>query len=105
MKLDDKVAIITGGSKGIGLACAKRLTEGGADVFLIASNAARLAAAATEIKGATGRKVGFAAVDLRTLAGCEEAHARASETFPRCDILINSAGVLPFHRISLHLHQ
>lgn len=90
--LAGKVAVVGGGSKGIGLACAKRLTEGGADVFLIASNAGRLAAAAAEIKDATGRKVGFAAVDLRSVAGCEEAHARASETFPRCDILINAAG-------------
>jgi NAD(P)-dependent dehydrogenase (short-subunit alcohol dehydrogenase family) len=91
MSLAGKTAVIGGGSKGIGLSCAKRLAAEGADVFLLASNAERLKAAAEGIAAESGRRAGWHASDLRTLEGCEVAHAAAAE-FGDCDILINSAG-------------
>jgi NAD(P)-dependent dehydrogenase (short-subunit alcohol dehydrogenase family) len=91
MTLAGRTAVIGGGSKGIGLAIARRLAAEGADVFLLASNADRLKAAAEGIAAETGRRAGWHAADLRTLAGCEAAHAAAA-VFGGCDILINSAG-------------
>jgi NAD(P)-dependent dehydrogenase (short-subunit alcohol dehydrogenase family) len=91
MTLAGRTAVFGGGSKGIGLAIARRLAAEGADVFLLASNADRLKAAAEGIAAETGRRAGWHAADLRTLAGCEAAHAAATE-FGGCEILINSAG-------------
>jgi NAD(P)-dependent dehydrogenase (short-subunit alcohol dehydrogenase family) len=90
--LQGKRAFISGGSKGIGLACAKQLARDGADVFLAASNAERLENAAAGIAKETGRKAEFLAADLRTLDGCEQAANAACAAFGGCDILINSAG-------------
>ncbi len=85
---DGKVAFVSGGSKGIGLAVARKLAEGGAQVFLAASNAERLRAAAESLPG----NVGTHAADLRTLDGCNATAGAALERFGRCDILINAAG-------------
>lgn len=89
--LNGKTAFISGGSKGIGFACARRLAKDGSDVFLAASNAERLAEAADRIRQETGRRAGFHAADLRSLEGCREA-VSALASFGGCDILINSAG-------------
>lgn len=91
-ELNGKVAVVAGGSKGIGLACASKLAADGADIFLVASNRERLSAAAGRIKSETGRAVQFHAADLRTLEGCAASHAAAQKAFVRCDILVNSAG-------------
>ncbi|WP_282605145.1 SDR family oxidoreductase [Pelagibius sp. Alg239-R121] len=90
--LSGKVAIVSGGSKGIGLAVAKRLAEDGADIFLAASNAGRLKAARETIEAATGQSAAFHAADLRTLEGCRESYQAAADRFGCCDILINAAG-------------
>lgn len=91
-ELNGKVAVVSGGSKGIGLACADKLAADGADIFLAASNTERLAAAAGRIESDTGRSVQFHAADLRTPEGCAATHAAAQKAFGRCDILINAAG-------------
>ena len=85
---DGKVAFVSGGSKGIGLAVARKLAGEGAQVFLAASNAERLQAAADSLPG----EAGFHAADLRSLEGCEAAAGAALDKFGRCDILINVAG-------------
>ena len=88
----NKTAFVTGASKGIGYACALRLAEGGANVFLSSSNDERLRKASQEINKKTGVKVGFHASDLRQLNGCIEAAETLIDTFGGFDILINSAG-------------
>lgn len=90
--LDGKTAFVSGGSKGIGFACAHRLASEGANVFLAASNAGRLAEAAEKIAADTGREAGVHAADLRTIEGCRAAADAALAMFGGCDILINSAG-------------
>jgi len=57
LQLEGKRALVTGGSRGIGKAIARALGHEGADVALLARDAARLAAAASEIAGESGRKV------------------------------------------------
>ena len=89
---DGKAAFVSGGSRGIGLAVARNLAEGGCNVFLAASNGDRLRVAADGISQAGRGEVGYHAVDLRTLEGCNEAARAALDRFRRCDILVNAAG-------------
>ena len=91
-RFEGKRAFISGGSKGIGLACAQRLASEGADVFLASSNADRLAAACHDIEATTGTRAAFHAADLRTLDGCNAAINTALKTFGSCDIFVHSAG-------------
>jgi 3-oxoacyl-[acyl-carrier protein] reductase len=90
--LRDKVAIVTGGSRGIGRACATRLAEAGADVLLVARTARDLAGAAEAIRSATGRRIEICATDLRSPQGCQAATGALEHAFGRLDILVNNAG-------------
>lgn len=90
--LSNKAAFVAGGSKGIGFACARRLAEGGANIFLASSNEERLQNASSEISRKTGVEVGFHAADLRELGNCIDAAQALTDQFGGCDILINSAG-------------
>ena len=92
MKLKDRVAVVSGGSRGIGKAIARGLAEEGADVVICARNAETLQASSEEISGATGRTVHPVSADLSTLAGCESLHAAATGEFEHIDILVNCAG-------------
>ena len=91
-RLQDKVAVITGASAGIGQACARTLMREGASLVLTARRRDRLEQLATEAK-----QLGLKAV-LVVGDACEEANARrtaeeAVRVFGRIDILINNAGV------------
>lgn len=90
--LTDKVAVITGGSKGIGKAIALDLAHQGCDSLIIARTESELAQTAAEINEATGRRIEIAALDLTSLEACESAQATAQETFGKVDILVNNAG-------------
>ena len=89
--LKSKVAIITGGSRGIGKAIAHRLALEGCDVLLAAQTRQNLEEAAGEIS-ATGKRAEIFATDLRTLPGCEAVQEKLESTYGKVDILINSAG-------------
>jgi NAD(P)-dependent dehydrogenase (short-subunit alcohol dehydrogenase family) len=89
--LSGKVALVTGGSKGIGRACADRLAQEGCDVLIVARTAGDLEEAAAAI-GASGRRVEVCATDLRSPQGCDAAIGALEHAFGRLDILINNAG-------------
>ena len=91
-RLSGKNAFISGSSRGIGLACAKALAEQGANVFLVATNEVLLKEATSAIQERSAVQVGFHAVDLRTLQGCQQASNAFNERFGQADILVNSAG-------------
>ena len=88
--LRGKIAIITGGSVGIGLAIAEGLAAEGADLVLVARDAPRLAAEAARIAAEFGVRVYPVAADVAEAAGiaCIVEQAKAFGT----DILINNAG-------------
>lgn len=92
MELAGRVAVVTGGSRGIGKAIARRLAEEGADVVLAARTEADLAATAAEIGNATGTRVEYVATDLSTQDGCRVLHDGALAAFDHVDILVNCAG-------------
>jgi len=90
--IDGSVAVVTGGSKGIGRAIAERLAADGADLVLAARTATDLSGTAAAIRDATGRRVETVAVDLRTPEGATTLHDLALEHFGKIDILVNNAG-------------
>jgi 3-oxoacyl-[acyl-carrier protein] reductase len=92
LELRDKIAVVTGGSRGIGRACATRLAEAGADVLLVARTERDLGEAAEAIGSATGRRIEICATDLRSPQGCQAASGALEHAFGRLDILINNAG-------------
>jgi NAD(P)-dependent dehydrogenase (short-subunit alcohol dehydrogenase family) len=92
LELQGKVAVVSGGSRGIGKATALRLAEEGADLVISARNEGALEKAAIEISLATGRRVESIPSDLSTLAGCQNLHTEAMARFDQIDILINCAG-------------
>ncbi len=89
LKLSGCRVLITGGSKGIGAACARVFLAEGCSVVLVARDASRLAATAATLGEAN--RVATHAADL-SVAGEREALAAA---FPDIDILINNAGAIP----------
>ncbi len=90
--LSNKVAVISGGSRGIGRGIAYRLAQEGCDCLLAARTEEDLGAVAQQIGQETGRTIEICPGDLRTLEGCQAVHAVAQERFGRVDILINNAG-------------
>ncbi len=90
--LADKVAVITGGSVGIGLAVARELAREGVHLALVARDQARLAERVEEIREEFGvRTLGIAA-DVATAEGCARVIAEALREHGGCDLLINNAG-------------
>jgi len=92
--LTDKVAVITGSSRGLGLASARALVAEGCRVCLCARGEEQLAEAALEVEAAAKRPNMIATVqaDVSTLAGIERVIARTVETFGGLDILVNNVG-------------
>jgi NAD(P)-dependent dehydrogenase (short-subunit alcohol dehydrogenase family) len=90
--LDGKVALVTGGSRGIGRACAERLAQEGCDVLIVARTAGDLEEAAAALRAAGRRRVEICATDLRSAQGCQGAVGALEHAFGRLDILVNNAG-------------
>jgi NAD(P)-dependent dehydrogenase (short-subunit alcohol dehydrogenase family) len=87
-----KVAVVTGGSRGIGRAIASALAEQGAQTVLVAMSQDNLNVAAKAIAQKGAPEPITIAGDLRKVETCESVHARVREKFGRCDVLINNAG-------------
>src|ERR1700761_6162264 len=88
----NKVAVVSGGSRGIGREIAVELARAGAQTVIVSSSAANLAAASATIAAAGGPAPLALAADLRTLEGCREVFDAVKQKFNRCDILVCSAG-------------
>ncbi len=91
--LSGKVAVITGGSKGIGKDIAGMLAEHGADIVLIARSEQELEQAAEEIRATSGRKVLPISSDLTDVSSIPHVVDRIVEEFGQINILVNNAGV------------
>jgi len=94
LHLTDAVAIVTGSSRGLGLAAARALVEEGARVTICARGREALDRAAGELEGAAGRADAVLAVqaDVATAEGAATVVARTVERFGRLDILVNNVG-------------
>ena len=94
MRLDGKVALITGGASGIGLATVRKFVREGARVMIADINLTQAQAAAEEVasEGFEGR-VSAVGVDVSVYAEVEAAVARAVEVFGKLDVIFNNAGI------------
>jgi len=91
-RIDGRVAIVTGGTRGLGLAAARALAAAGAHVVITSRDLAAASAAATELATASGIEALGVAVDVRDAAAITAMVERTWAAFGRLDILVNNAG-------------
>ncbi len=96
MKLKDKVAIITGASKGIGKGIAIRYAEEGAAVVVASRSEDVLASIALQIQEAGGRALALS-LDVRSAESVEAVVQKAVKEYGRLDIMVNNAGISMVH--------
>ena len=90
-RLDGKVALVTGASRGIGHAIALELAEAGADLVLCSTQAHGCEPAVREVMARKRRAIGVTA-DIASSADCDRLVRAAEEVFGRVDCLVNNAG-------------
>src|SRR3981081_372700 len=91
-KLEGKIALITGGSRGIGAAIAKRLAADGANVAITYTKGADAAASVVKEIERAGRKAIAIQADATDAGAVEAAVEKTVATFGRLDVLVNNAG-------------
>ena len=90
-RLDHKVALVSGGSKGIGFGIATALAEAGSDLVLVARDKKTLDAARDKLSD-TGRKVRIYSFDMSNTDKISELYAEIANDTGGIDILVNNAG-------------
>lgn len=95
--LTGKVAVITGGSRGIGRTVAEGLAAAGADVAVVSRKLAACEVAADEISRATGRRAIGLACHVGRWSECDTLVDAVYDSFGRCDVLVNNAGMSPLY--------
>ncbi len=97
IKLTGRKALITGGSKGIGLAIARTFAESGADVAIMARGQAALDEAAAAIGARQGQQVVALSCDVRRADEIAAGFVRVTAALGHVDILVNNAGTSQAH--------
>jgi NAD(P)-dependent dehydrogenase (short-subunit alcohol dehydrogenase family) len=95
--LTGKVAIVTGGSRGIGRAVAEGFATAGADVVIASRKLSNCEAAAKEIAAATGRRALPVGCHVGRWEDCDALVDTVYNEFGRCDVLVNNAGMSPLY--------
>ena len=92
VRLDGRSALITGGSKGLGLAMAERFAASGADVAILARNPETLAEAKKQIAAGAKGKVAAISADVSKAADIRRAYDEVMSELGKIDIFVNNAG-------------
>src|SRR5215471_8750354 len=103
ISLSRRAAIVTGGSKGIGLAVAARFAASGADVAIVARTAEPLKEAVAAIRQSTQSRVIGVQADVSKAADVQRAYDQVMEAFDKVDIVVNNAGTsqaMPFDKLT-----
>jgi 3-oxoacyl-[acyl-carrier protein] reductase len=103
VSLQGRAAIVTGGSKGIGLAVATRFASSGADVAIVARGREALDHAVEAIKKSAKSRVTGIQADVGTAADIQRAYDEAMNAFGKVDIVVNNAGTsraMPFEKLT-----
>lgn len=85
-------ALVTGGARGIGLACARALLARGAEVTLLGRNRESLQTAVAELNADASGRVGFVSADIADMTSVQAAFDQAAKQFGPIHILVNNAG-------------
>ncbi|GAI65285.1 unnamed protein product, partial [marine sediment metagenome] len=93
MRLKDRVAIVTGGARGIGKKISQAFLEEGASVYIFDVNQEEGARTVGEFQSAYDNKVNFLKVDITDEKGVEQSIKKIIEAEGRIDILVNNAGI------------
>ncbi|HMC40090.1 MAG TPA: SDR family oxidoreductase [Acidimicrobiales bacterium] len=91
-RMDGRVAIVTGASRGIGAASARALAEAGCDLVVSARSADVLSEFADSVRADTGRKVEVVPADLSELDALTGLADAARQSFGRLDVVVNNVG-------------
>ncbi len=92
-KLDGRVALITGGNRGLGFAMAQALAEAGANVVVTSRQVERALESAAALAGITGQRTMGLMVDVTDAEQVESMIQSVVQEFGRIDILVNNAGI------------
>jgi hypothetical protein len=95
--LTGKVAVVTGGSRGIGRAIVQALAEAGAEVVIASRKLDACEAAAEEVRAATGSRAVPIACHVGRWADCDRLVAESLARLGRLDVLVNNAGMSPLY--------
>jgi NAD(P)-dependent dehydrogenase (short-subunit alcohol dehydrogenase family) len=93
--LGGKVALVTGGSRGIGRGVAEGLAAAGADIVIASRKLENCERAAAEIASATGRRTFPVSCHVGRWEDCDRLVDAVYDEFGRCDVLVNNAGMSP----------
>jgi NAD(P)-dependent dehydrogenase (short-subunit alcohol dehydrogenase family) len=95
--MSGKVAVVTGGSRGIGRAIVQTLAEAGADVVVASRKLDACEAAADEVRASTGRRALAIACHVGRWGDCDRLVAESLAQLGRLDVLVNNAGMSPLY--------
>jgi NAD(P)-dependent dehydrogenase (short-subunit alcohol dehydrogenase family) len=95
--LTGKVAVVTGGSRGIGRAIVQTLAEAGADVVIASRKLDACEAAAAQVRASTGRKAVAVACHVGRWGDCDRLIAQSLAELGRLDVLVSNAGMSPLY--------
>jgi NAD(P)-dependent dehydrogenase (short-subunit alcohol dehydrogenase family) len=96
-RLDGKVAVVTGGSRGIGATVARAFAVAGADVVVASRKLDKCETTARAIADETGRRALAVACHVGRWSECDDLVDTVYREFGRCDVLVNNAGMSPLY--------
>lgn len=104
-RLDGKVALVTGGSRGLGKEMVQAFARVGADVVISSRKAEACEAVAKQVESETGRKALAAPAHVGKWDECDDLAKRALDHFGRVDVLVNNAGMSPLYGSLLEITE